>query len=59
MSQTFSISVNRRYGLARLCLYWRVSRATLHRHLSAANRPDAPRCRRVPQGALSDAALAE
>ena len=26
MSQTFSISVRRRYGLARLCLYWRVSR---------------------------------
>ncbi len=59
MSQTFSISVRRRYGLARLCLYWRVSRATLHRHLNAANRPDAPRRGRGPQGAMSDAALAE
>jgi putative transposase len=59
MSRTFSISVRRRYGLARLCLYWRVSRATLHRHLSAANRPDAPRRRRGPQGAMSDADLAE
>ena len=59
MSQTFSISVRRRYGLARLCLYWRVSRATLHRHLSAANRPDAPRRRRGPQGAMPDADLAE
>ena len=38
MSQTSSISAKRRYGLARICLYWRVSRATLHRHLSAANR---------------------
>ena len=59
MSQTFSISVRRRYGLARLCLYWRVSRATLHRHLSAANRPDAPGRRRGPQGVMPDADLAE
>lgn len=59
MSQTFSISVKRRYGLARLCLHWRISRATLHRHLSAANRPDAPRRRRGPQGAMPDAALVE
>ncbi len=59
MSQTFSISVRRRYGLARLCMYWRVSRATLHRHLGAANRPDAPRRRRGPQGAMPDADLAE
>ena len=28
MSQTFSISAKRRYGLARLCRYWRISRAT-------------------------------
>lgn len=59
MSQTFSISARRRYGLARLCLYWRVSRATLHRPLSAANRPDAPGRRRGPQRAMSDADLAE
>ncbi len=59
MSQTFSISAKRRYGLTRVCRQWRVSRATLHRHLSAANRPDAPRCRRGPQGAMSDADLAE
>jgi len=37
MSQTFSISARRRYGLARLCRYWRVSRATLHRHLLAGS----------------------
>lgn len=59
MSQTFSISAKRRSGLTRVCRQWRVSRATLHRHLSAANRPDAPRCRRGPQGAMSDADLAE
>ena len=58
MSQTFSISAKRRYGLARVCRQWRVSRATLHRHLRAANRPDAPR-RRGPQGAMSDTDLAE
>jgi transposase InsO family protein/antitoxin (DNA-binding transcriptional repressor) of toxin-antitoxin stability system len=34
------------------------SRATLHRHLAAANRPDAPRRRRGPQGAMSDTDLA-
>lgn len=59
MSQAWSISAKRRYGLARVCRQWRVSRATLHRHLSAANRPDAPRCRRGPQGVMSDADLAE
>lgn len=58
MSQTFSISAKRRYGLARVCRQWRVSRATLHRHLRAANRPDAPR-RRGPQGAMSDTDMAE
>ena len=57
MSQTCSISAKCRYGLTRVCRLWRVSRATLHRHLSAANRPDAPRRRRGPQGAMSDAAL--
>lgn len=58
MSQTFSISATRRYGLVRVCAAWRISRATLHRHLRAANRPHAPRCRRGPQGAMSDADLA-
>jgi transposase InsO family protein len=59
MSQTWSISAKRCYGLTRVCRVWRVSRATLHRHLSAANRPDAPRRRRGPQGAMSDADLVE
>ena len=59
MSQTFSISAKRRYGLTRVCRQWHVSRATLHRHLSAANRPDAPRRRRGPQGSMSDTELGE
>jgi transposase InsO family protein len=58
MSLAWSISAKRRYGLARVCRCWRVSRATLHRHLAASNRPDAPRRRRGPQGAMSDADLA-
>ena len=59
MSQTFSISAKHRYGLTRVCRQWRVSRATLHRHLGAANRPGAPRRRRGPQGAMPDTDLAE
>ena len=59
MSAAWSISARRRYGLARVCRCWRVSRATLHRHLRAANRPDAPRRRRGPMGAMSDAELAD
>lgn len=58
MSRTWSISAKRRYGLVRVCHHWRVSRATLHRHLRAANQPDTPRSRRGPQGAMSDADLA-
>jgi hypothetical protein len=58
MSLAWSISAKRRYGLARVCRCWRVSRATFHRHLAAANRPDAPRRRRGPVGPMSDADLA-
>jgi hypothetical protein len=58
MSRAVSISARRRYGLARACRCWRVSPATLHRHLAAANRPDAPPRRRGPMGAMSDADLA-
>ena len=59
MSRAFSISARRRYGLARVCCCWRVSRATLHRRLTAANRPAAPGRRRGPVGAMSDADLAD
>lgn len=59
MSQTCSISVRRRYGLVRVCDAWRVSRATVSRHLQAANTPVGPRRRSGPEGAMSDADLAE
>jgi transposase InsO family protein len=58
MSQTVSASAQRTYGLARVCKVWRLSRATLSRHRSAANRPTAPRRRPGPPGAMPDAALA-
>jgi hypothetical protein len=53
MSQAFSISARRRYGLARVCTAWRVSRATVHRHRQAANSPRAPRPRPGPEGAMT------
>ena len=59
MSQAFSISARRRYGLARVCTAWRVSRATVHRHRQAANSPRAPRRRPCPEGAMPDAELAD
>ena len=58
MSRAVSISARRRYGLARVCTAWGVSRATVHRHRRAANQPDAPRRRPGPEGAMSDADLA-
>ena len=58
MSQTVSASVQRPYGLARVCRVWRLSRATVSRHRQAANRPSAPRRRPGPPGAMPDAALA-
>lgn len=59
MSQAFSISARRRYGLVRVCALWRVSRATLHRHLKSANQHRAPRLRPGPAGAMADADLAQ
>jgi len=59
MSQTVSASAQRRYGLARVCKIWRLSRATVSRHLQAADRPTARRRRPGPPGPMSDSALAE
>lgn len=58
MSRAFSISARRRYGLVRVCTAWRVSRATVARHLKCANMPPAPRRRPGPQGAMPDGDLA-
>lgn len=59
MSQTWSISVKRRYALARVCAVWRLSRATVSRHLKAAEQPPPPRKRPGPMGAMSDADLSD
>ena len=62
MSGAYSISTRQRFGMARVCSVWGVSRATVYRHrppvdgAGAANTPRPPR-RRGPQGACSDAAL--
>lgn len=58
MSRTLSPSVNRVYGLDRVCRRWCVSRATVYRHRRLANRPEAPRHRPGPQGPMPDATLA-
>lgn len=59
MSQAHSISTHRRYGLARVCDIWGVSRARVYRQRApdnAANAARAPR-RRGPEGACSDSEL--
>lgn len=58
MSQAVSASAKRRYGLARVCRVWRLSRATVSRYRRAANRPSAPRRRPGPTGPMPDEALA-
>jgi putative transposase len=62
MSQAFSISARRRYGLVRVCTAWRVSRASVSRHLRAASQPGPPRRRPgpqgTPQGTMADTGLA-
>jgi putative transposase len=55
MSRSVSPASGKAYGLARVCRIWRVSRATVHRHLSPA-RP-VPSRRPGPVGPMPDAAL--
>jgi putative transposase len=62
MSQAYSISTRRRFGLSRVCGAWGVPRATVYRHRAGANGEEAanavrPPKRRGPQGACSDAEL--
>ncbi len=57
MSRAVSPSSGTAYGLVRVCRTWRVSRATVHRHLSPA-RPE-PSRRPGPVGPMPDAALLE
>jgi len=57
MSTVLSIFARRRYGLARVCRVWGVSRAGIYRWRRAANLQVPPRRRPGPQGSMSDAAL--
>ena len=58
MSAVLSISGRRRYGLARVCRVWNVSRASVYRR-RAAGAPQAARRRPGPHGPMPDAALVE
>lgn len=57
MSRTVSPSVDRVYGLARVCRVWRVPRATLYRRRQPET--ERPRCRPGPTGPMTDAELVE
>lgn len=59
MSTVLSISARRRYGLARVCRIWAVSRSGIYRHRCVANLPKPPRRRPGPQGPMPDAILVE
>ena len=58
MSAVISISTRRRYGAARVCRAWRVSRSSLYRGRMTSP-PPAPRRRPGPQGPMPDASLVE
>jgi putative transposase len=58
MSAVISTSAGRRYGVARVCRAWGVSRSRLYRGRRASPTP-APRRRPGPQGPMPDAALVE
>ena len=57
MSTVPSVSVNRRYGLSRVCRVWGIARAGIYRRRRTANLPVPPRRRPGPRGAMPDAAL--
>jgi putative transposase len=58
MSAVISISAGRRYGVARVCRAWGVSRSSLYRGRTPSP-PSAPQRRPGPQGPMPDAGIAE
>jgi hypothetical protein len=59
MSAALSISVQRRYGLARVCRVWDMARAGIYRRRRADTLPGPSRRRPGPQGPMPDAALVQ
>ena len=59
MSTVISISTRRRYGVARICRIWGVTRAGVYRRRGAAEAPPTPRRRPGPQGPMSDTDLVD
>ena len=58
MSHTVSTSTGRRYGLKRVCRFWKRPRSTVyHRRRVQAGDPATPRRRPGPQGPCDDATL--
>jgi hypothetical protein len=52
MSQAYSISTHRCFGLSRVCGVWGVPRATVYRHRAVANGEDAANTGQPPLRAL-------
>jgi transposase InsO family protein len=59
MSQTRSLSTQRRYGLARVCRVWEVARSTVYLHQGRGATPTLPPRKRGPKPTWADAALLE
>jgi len=59
MSQTCSLSTQRRYGLARVCRVWEVTRSTVYLAQARQAAPPKPAQKRGPKPRWSDAVLLE
>ena len=59
MSQTCSLSTQRRYGLARVCRMWNIARSTVYLSQARGTVPPAPPQKRGPKPRWSDEALLE
>ena len=59
MSTVISISMRRRYGVARICRIWGIARAGVYRRRGAAEAPPPPRRRPGSPGPMADATLVQ